>query len=233
MFNLGLVLYDQGDLTRSRSVLEEAMAVRRQQHDKNNTAQVASVLAIVALAQDRLSEAGALISESIALRQELGENIALAESKLIHSAILLERNNASAAEKDAREAAATFNQAAAWGREGEAAVVVARAQLARGDAAGARATLAAANKFLADSKAARLRLRRDVTQARVLYALGRKEEAAAILDRALAESLRPGFLGMALEIRLASMEAGEASTPQLALDAQQAGFLLIARKARQ
>ena len=151
---------------------------------------------------------------------------------LIHSAILLERNNASAAEKDAREAGASFHRASAWGREGEAAVAIARAQLARGDAAGARATLASADKILADSKDVRLRLWRDVTQARVLYALGRKDESAAILDRALAESRRPGLLGLALEIRLASVEGGESPAPQLALDAQQAGFLLIARKAR-
>ena len=53
-FNLGLVLFDRGDLAGSRAVLSEALATRRQQHDKNNTAQAAAGLARVALAQDRL-----------------------------------------------------------------------------------------------------------------------------------------------------------------------------------
>jgi len=233
LFNLSLVLLDQGDVTRARSVVEEALAIRRQQHDKNNTAQVAAGLATIAMAQDRLGEAGALIAESTTLRQELGENIALADCKLIHSAMLLEQNDASGAEKAAREAAATFQRASAWGREGEAAIAIARAQLSRGDAAGARATLASADQFVSDSKDARLRLWRDTTRARVLRALGRKDEAAAILDRALEESRRLGLLGLALEIRLASVETGIAPGPPLASDAQQAGFLLIARKAGQ
>ena len=119
-FNLGLVLLDRGDLARSRAVLSEALATRREQHDKNNTAQVAAGLARVALAQDRLSEAAALIAESISLRQELGETNALAESNLIHAEILLEQDKPAAAEKSARDAAATFHRAGAWGREADA-----------------------------------------------------------------------------------------------------------------
>ena len=85
---------------------------------------------------------------------------------------------------------------------------------------------------MAESKDARLRLWRESTKARALYALRRKDESAAILDGVLAESQRLGFLGMAFEARLASMEAGKTPAAQLASDAQQSGFLLIARKAR-
>jgi hypothetical protein len=83
-----------------------------------------------------------------------------------------------------------------------------------------------------DSKDVRLGLWRDNTHARALYALRRKDESAAILDRSLAESQRLGLLGMAFEARLASMEAGKTPPSQLASDAQQSGFLLIARRAR-
>jgi tetratricopeptide (TPR) repeat protein len=231
LFNLGLVLFDRGDLARSRSVFEEALAIRRQQHDKNNTAQAVAGLARIALAQDRLSDAAALISESIALRQELGENIALAQSKMIYSAILLEQNNAAAAEKAAREAAATFHGASAWSLEGEAAVILSRAQLAGGDAAGARTTVSSSEKILAASEDARLRLWRDGTLGRVLSALHRNDKAATILDRALSEARRLGLAAVAFDIQLAQLEAGQAPA-QLAADAQQAGFLLIARKAR-
>jgi eukaryotic-like serine/threonine-protein kinase len=231
LYNLGLVLFDLGNVARSRSVLEEALAIRRQQHDRNNTAQVTAALAVVALAQDRIDDANSLISESITLRQELGESIALAQSNVIYSAILLEQKSAAAAERLAREAAAAFRRASVRGWEGEAAIAIARAQLARGDAAGARATLTSVEKILSDCKDVRLRLWRDATLARTLHALHRNDEAAAILDRALAEARRIGILGIALEIQLAMAEAGQ-SDLQTASDAQQAGFLLIARKAR-
>ncbi len=232
-FNLGMVLFDRGDLARSRAVLSEALATRREQHDKNNTAQAAAGLARVALAQDRVAEATALIAESIALRQELGETNALGESNLIHAEILLEEDKAAAAEKAARDAGATFHHSGAWGREGEAGVIIARAQLARGAAAAANQSLASAGKYLSDSRDARLRLWRDRTQAGILHALDRHEEAAALLERALAESRRLGFPGMTLETQLAGVRTGLSPAPQLAADAQQAGFLLIARKARE
>jgi hypothetical protein len=214
-------------------VLSEALATRREQHDKNNTAQVAAGLARLALAQDRLPEATSLIAESISLRQELGEINALAESNLIHAEILLEQEKAAAAEKSARDAAATFHRSGAWGREGDAGITIARAQLARGAAAAANQTLAAADKYLSDSRDARLRLWRDRTQAGILHALDRHEEAAAILGRGLSESRRLGFLGMTLEMQFAGLRAGISPAPQLATDAQQAGFLLIARKVRE
>jgi serine/threonine protein kinase/tetratricopeptide (TPR) repeat protein len=230
--NLGLALLDQGNLARSRSVIEEALAVRRQQRDRNNTAQATAGLALVALVEDRLSEAAALIGESISLRQELGERIALADSYVIQSAILLEQGNAGIAEKTARQAAATFHDAGAWGPEGEALLSAAAAQLARGDAASARATLDAADKILAPGKDAQLHLRLSTTRARILQALGRKNEAAAILTQTLAETRRLGLPGRTFEVLLAGLDSMQFSAQQLASEAQQAGYLLIARKAR-
>ena len=183
------------------------------------------------MTQDRLVEADSLIAESIKLRQELGESISLAQSELIDSAILMEENKTPAAERAARDAAATFHRAGAWGSEAEAAVAIARAQLAGGDAARARATLDGSEKLLRDSKDARLLLRRDITQADILYALGRRDESAAILDKALAEAGRIGLTGVALEIRLEMVRAGRTPAPQLASDARNAEFLSIARKA--
>jgi tetratricopeptide (TPR) repeat protein len=230
--NLALALFDQGDLPQCRSVIDEALAVRRQQRDRNNIAQAAASLALVALAEDRLSEAAALVGESISLRQELGEKIALAESYVIQSAILLEQGNAGLAEKAAHQAATTFHDAGAWGPEGEALLSVAAVQLALGDAANALANVDAADKVLAASKDAQLRLRGTITRARTFQALGRKNEAATILTQTLAESRRLGLPGLAFEVLLASLESNPTAARQLAPSAQQAGFLRIARKAR-
>ena len=208
LVNLGLTLFDRGDLAGSRAAVDEALTIRRQQHDKNNTAQAVAALALVSLAEDRLPEANTLIAESTSLRRELGEQIALAQSQSIHSEILLEQNNAAAAERAAREAAASFHRASAWGWEGEAALAVARAQLARGDAERAAVSLDSASAILRDSKDMRLLLRRDITLARIRQALGRQDEAAAILDRAMADAQRAGFAGIAFEIRLALAQTG-------------------------
>jgi len=232
LLNLGLTLLDRGDLAASRSAFEEALAIRRQQHDKNNTAQTVAALALVSLAQDRLPEAGTLIAESTALRQELGERIALAQSQLIRSEILVEQRDPVAAERAARDAAASFHAASAWGWEGEANVAMARAQLDRGETAPAGVSLEKATALLRESKDLRLLLRRDITLARLRYALGRQEEAASMLDRALAEARRVGLSGVAFEARLAMVQTGRAPADQLAADARTAGYLLIARKAR-
>jgi hypothetical protein len=99
-----------------------------------------------------------------------------------------------------------------------------RAQLSRADAA-VRALPCFADKLLTDSKDVRLPCATAPTDA--FYMLGRADEA--IPWTALAESRRP-----TLEWRSKSgLRAWKrAITRQLALDAQQAGFLLIARKAR-
>jgi hypothetical protein len=109
-------------------------------------------------------------------------------------------------------------------------VAVARAQLARGDAAGAGATLEGAAKLLRDSKDARLLLRRDLALADIQSALGRRDESAAILDKALAEANRTGLGALAFEIRLAMVKTGRSPAAPLEAEARKAGLLLIARK---
>jgi tetratricopeptide (TPR) repeat protein len=232
LVNLGQTLFDRGDLAGARAAHEEALAVRRQQHDRNNTAQTVAALAQVALAQDRLPEAESLITESVRLRQELGETIALAQTDLIRSEILLERNRGTESEKAARDAGARFRRAGVWGGDAESAVALARAQVARGDVTGASATLEAAAKALADTKDARLLLRRDQAMAEIRQKQGRAEESAALLESALATARRLGYTGVAFEIELAISASGRAPSAELSREARSAGFLLVARKAR-
>ncbi|PWU03940.1 MAG: hypothetical protein C5B51_17900 [Terriglobia bacterium] len=230
-YYLGLALFDKGDLARARSMLEEALAVRREQRDRNNTAQVLAALAPVALAQDKISEARTLIGESIKLREELGELISLAQSRLILAQVLLEERQADAAESAALEASARFRAAHADALEAEALLIATRARLVRSRAGQARQAFDAANLLLRDSKDVRLLLLRDTVSAQIEFAMGRKEAAGSILERALAEAARLGCAGAQFTIRLAQVQMGAAPAPQLASDARQAGFLLIARQA--
>jgi tetratricopeptide (TPR) repeat protein/tRNA A-37 threonylcarbamoyl transferase component Bud32/TolB-like protein len=231
LINLGLTFYDRGELVRAQSVFDEALEIRRQQRDRNNIAQLEGALSRVYLAQDRLREAASLIAESTKLRQELGEQVGIALNDLIRSEILLEQNDPAGAERAAREADAAFRRAGAWGREAEAAVAVARAAVGRSDAARAAATLDSAAALFRNSKDARLLLRRDVVLAMIRHAQGRDDEAATILDRALAEARRLGMNGVVFEIRHAMLQIGRPA-PGLSADARGSGFLLIARKSR-
>jgi tetratricopeptide (TPR) repeat protein/tRNA A-37 threonylcarbamoyl transferase component Bud32 len=231
LINLGLTLFDRGELARAQSVFDEALEIRRQQRDRNNIAQLDAAISRISLAQDRLREAASLIAESDKLRQELGENVGIALNDLIRSEILLEQNDPAGAERAARDAAAIFRRAGAWGREAEAIVAIARAQSARSDAARAQSSIDSAGALLRDSKDARLLLRRDVILARVRHAQGRADEAAAILDRALAKARGLGMAGVAFEVRQTMAETGRPAA-SLSSEARSAGFLLIARKSR-
>jgi hypothetical protein len=168
----------------------------------------------------------------VKLRQELGETIALAQTDVTRSEILLERARAAEAERSARDAQVRFRRAGVWGGEAEAAVAISRALLARGDAAGAAAALDAAAKPLRDSKDARLQLRRDLTLAEIRQKQGRADEAGSLLDAALSSARRQGFTGLAFEIEWAMAQAGRLAAPELAREARSAGYLLVARKAR-
>ena len=203
-----------------------------QQHDKNNTAQVAAGLATVALAEDRLAEADTLIAESTTLRQELGENLALAESKLIHSEILLEQNNAAAAEKSAREAAATFRRFRLGQGRRSGDCDRPRPTGAR-ERAGARSRhwlrrrnswLTARTRGCGSGATAR-------RPARCMRFAGRMRPPRFWIARSPKAS---GWDSWEWRLRSGSpsMEAGKTPASQLASDAQQSGFLLIARKAR-
>ena len=223
-FNLGLTLLDQGDLAKSREAFEQALAVRREQEDKNNIAQVLAGLARVAVAQDRLDEARGLITESTTLRRELGEIISLAQSKLGLAYVDLAANRFEPAETSARQAAATFHGAHAVGWEAECLLAAARAQLGRGDLRASRESLDSVNRLLRNSPDRYLLLMRDVVA-------GRTEGSSAMLERALGEATRSGFLGAAFESRLALVQLGKAPAALLSTDARQAGFSWIARRA--
>jgi tetratricopeptide (TPR) repeat protein len=231
LYNLGLALYDQGNLAGSRAAFEEALAIRRQQRDKNNTAQVLAALAPLALAEGKTADAHNQIAESIALREQLGELISLAQSKLVLADILLEEHQPEAAETTAREATVRFRGAHADGWEAEAELAQARAQLARGNTLAARESTDRAARLLRESKDVFLVALRDRVWALTEVAMGRKQAAIPLLERVLADTTRIGLLGMQFETRLALVEAGAVPAAPLAADARAAGFLRIARLA--
>jgi hypothetical protein len=185
----------------------------------------------VALAEDKIAEANTLITESIALRQELGETISLAQSKLVLAEIQWEQGRYEAAGKTAREAAASFHAVLASGWEAEASLVLGRSALALGDARQARASLDTASRLLNDSKDLPRLIRRDLLQARLQFAAGQQAESAAILERLSEQAGRAGLRRAQMEIRLALVQTGRATAASLVADARKAGFHLIERKA--
>ena len=186
----------------------------------------------MALDQDRLDEARSLASESISIRQGLGEAISLAQSKLVLAEILLAEDRAGGAERAIREAVAAFRTAHARGWEAEALLALARSQAARGAGGAARGSLDAAERLLRGVKDVRLHVLLEIARGRVQFALGAKPDAVRILDRALAEASRLDMPKLQFEARLAMVQMGRAQAAQLVSDARRAGFHLIARRAQ-
>jgi hypothetical protein len=185
----------------------------------------------VLLDQDQAAEARGMITESIAIRQQLGERISLAQSRLVLASIQLEEGDAGGAEATAREAAQTFREVGTRSLEASAELAIARALLARSEAKRANERWQAAEGLLRDSQDVRLTLTREVVRAAIQTAMGRKQEASAVLNRALGEAHRFGLVGAQLEIRLAMAGLNRAGAAALASDARRSGFLRISRKA--
>jgi tetratricopeptide (TPR) repeat protein len=231
LHNLGQALYDHGDLAASRKAHEEALAVRRQQADKNNTAQVLASLAAVSIAEDRLPEARKQLQESMALRESLGERIALAQTRLRMTELSLQEGQPEAGERLARDAAAEFRRAKTSGFQAEAYLLLARCRLAANAIRDARNHLNSARSLLRDSKDVRLLLAAEFVTAAIEEAQGRRAQAADVWERALADAGRMYLFGMELEARLALARLGRADLAQVASDARQRGWHLVARKA--
>jgi len=229
--NYAHVMFDRGDLAGARAAWEEALGIRRSQRDKNNTAQVLAGLGPLAITEDRLHDARLYLEESGALRQALGEKIGMAQSRLLLAELVLEEGDAAAAEKMAEECAAEFARAGTTSLRAEAELTATSAALARKDPGAARRSLDSVRRLLRDSREIKLLVGLDLMSARVESALGRTAEAVRLAEKAQGEAGRAGFPGLELMSRLLLGKLGKASLQQVAADASQAGYKLVARKA--
>lgn len=235
--NIATLLFLQGDLPGARRSHDEALALARRISDESLAAHALYGLGEVLAAGDRLKEAEARHREAFVIRSRLGEKATAAESRIALARIALDGGRATEAEAEAREAAAALAAAKAAPAEAMARSALALGLAAQGKDDAAREALARAHALAQGGQDAAVRLSIAVASGRLGQRWGPEREAARRgLAAVEAEAVRLGFVGLALEARLAGLEtlpAGMRAKMAQALEeeARQRGFALVAKKA--
>jgi tetratricopeptide (TPR) repeat protein/TolB-like protein len=237
--NLGRSWFTRGDLAAMERETGEALRIYRALGDRSNAALALQDQGALWLQRGDLEKAERTFQEAAALQRSLGEKANLADSLLDLAVVALERGDPRLAEKRAQEALALFNEAGLGGRETEVTGFLARCDLERGETGPASEKIAKARKDARKTDNLRSHLVLEITHARVLAAQGQPGEAIPILQAAVRDARKAGFLPIELEARLvlgkveisAGREAGRRRLAELKGEARGRGFELIARKA--
>jgi tetratricopeptide (TPR) repeat protein len=240
--NLAYILRERGDLEGAKKRCEEALALDEAGGLKSQVATDRYDIAELLVLMDRLGEARREHVAALALREELGEKLMVAESRLALAVVSLEEGNAEAAEAPAREAASLFHREHAMDKEATAQGILASVLLARGHTIQAEQAISRALALTRKSQVQAVRLPVAISAARVAAARGRAddtERALQDLQRVLAEASRTGRIRLELEARLALGEVGVSAGREgaaetletLERDAAAKRYDLIVRKA--
>ncbi|HEV2425004.1 MAG TPA: protein kinase [Terriglobia bacterium] len=242
--NIALVLANQGNLPAARSKYEQAAALAREIGTRSQLAQALEGLGDVAREQGALDDAGRWYAQALSIRRELGEKGSVAETSVDLAWRALEQG------RPAEARALLIPSLEELRKEGEPDLE------AFGEAALAQAFLSQGRQDQAVAASARARTLAQRVQNRAIgltvATIGARVEAASneparltaarqTLVAVESEASRLGFVDRALEARLALAEIdAQHKDPQAAAhlaevetQAQQLGFGLIARKARQ
>ncbi|MCL4820721.1 MAG: tetratricopeptide repeat protein [Vicinamibacteria bacterium] len=228
---LAWVAFDAGEFAAARAGFERALALNLELRSLRSVGFTRVGLAQVALAGGDLPVARREAEESRRVRERLGEHGGVAESLATLAEVALVEGRFVEAEALAAQSARTWRaqgerDALAWAEALHAAALHAAGREAEADPVRARAAAGAAR-----SEQPRVRLRVALVDA-WLQATGAGRIAAGLeqAEGARLEAERRGLRGIALEARLVSA-ALDRRFGALARDAQQAGFLVVARRA--
>jgi tetratricopeptide (TPR) repeat protein len=200
------------------------------------------LLGEVLAVQGHLAAARKSHAEALAIRREIGDTRAAAESHLALAVLAIEAGDVGAAESAVREQVKTFRQSNTPDKEALALGVLARALLAQGQTSAAREAIERATALSQKTQDTTVRLTVAIDASRVRAASGNVSgvgEARKALEAAAADATTEGLTGLLLEARLALGQvelaagdrAGAARLAALQRDATARGYSLIARKA--
>ena len=192
------------------------------------------------MAQDDLAEAEKNYQESLAIRTALGLRGDIASSELSMAGLQLEMGQPEQAEGLARKAGEEFRAEKVGDQEALADIVATKSLLAQNRLPDAVSRLEEARQISPLDKSIVLSL--DITSARLLATAGRHQEALRQLNDIVSRAKRMTLPGYEFQARLAQAEAQTSSRAfeqasnalrRLERDATQAGFKLLARRARE
>jgi len=241
--NIGILLVDQGRLEEAKKRYEESLAICRELGNKSLTAYALDMLGDVYFAQGNVSAARKSYEDALAVRTELREQRTIAESRLALARVSQEEGQFLQAESEAREDVRRFENVHDTEQEALAYSVLAGALRAQRKMADAHDAIGHATELLPKGGDPSIRLSVEIEAARVLAASespGALAAAKEDLQRAATEATKLGLTGMQFQARLALGEiemkigdtgAGRALLSTLERDANDRGFLLIARRA--
>jgi hypothetical protein len=187
-----------------------------------------------------LPEARTAALESIALRKELKDESALAESQLLLARIALQDGNPSEAESLSRITAEEFGRQKAVDNSCSANAVLARALIAEGKLKDAQMASDLALSLCQRGQDRGARFQSVMTSAAVKAKAGEPSAALSMLEKVRTESSRGGYLSVELESSLLmgriEIESGKAASGRARLEnlrkvAKAKTFNLIARQA--
>lgn len=248
--NLADLLTRQGDLPAAKKFAEEALAADRQVGNKSFEAYALYQLAAVLISQGDVTAGRSKLQETIHLRHELGQQTTEAETQLAMAQLELDTGDAKAAELLAREIAPAFHDGSMKDDEALDYSLLAMALVEQGRSAEAQQAAAKCNQLLPQTMDFATRLQVDVASAYLLAMdsgansekpdPGKVEGATLSLEAARVRANQFRYVGVELEARLRQAEfeissgkesAGKVHLQKLQTDAQDKGFVLIARRA--
>ncbi len=241
--NLGLVLYEQGNLDASQTNYQRALQMTRETGYRRGSGYALIGLGQVSLARGNLVDARTKYEEALAVRKAMGDEFKLASTQLYLAELAVEEGHLEQAASSFRSLVNSFHKAKSADEECEAYAMLAKVLAMQHQPAEARATLNRARQAQAKGSSFSLRPILALAGAQVDLAQGTTAAKAgrSKLEQALSEATQRGYLGLALEIRLAlarldlatgSQAAARANLEALETEARAKGFGLIAGKAQ-
>jgi tetratricopeptide (TPR) repeat protein len=202
----GLARLQQGRVDEGRSYLDAALASSRRLDDRRYEAYTLTKIAVVHFFEGSVDKAAADLERAVALRRQLGEKSPEAEAASRLAAVRIAQGRLDDAEAilpAARKVLADEHALIDWVY---ATSVTAELLLARGKAAEALFPMREIRQKVPTIEKPSLRIRVNVTEARVLAATGERNKALSMLGAAIAEADR---LDLPMESLGAALTLGE------------------------
>jgi tetratricopeptide (TPR) repeat protein len=240
LVSLGDVLRQQGNFIEATKSYQDALTGARESGDKSNTALAQTGLGEIQLETATFDEARKNYEEALAASTEAGDKTALAATQIALAELAIQEARPSDAVAPAKSAIEQFRRVRLRDPELAAGAVLSRALLSQAKIPEARQELSVHAALAARSQNPASKIAFEIATARVEAASGKAAGAGILLKTALANATRFGLVREQLECRLAAEEVlpgaqkspeSQARLSQLARDARENGFVLIASKA--
>jgi eukaryotic-like serine/threonine-protein kinase len=240
--NLGTVREEQGDLEGGKAHVQEAITLSAESSNKDYTGIAFLGMGQILREQNDLAAAHKFYDQSLAIRTELGDNAAVAETEASIADLDNAEGNYAAARALATKSAAEAHREKASDQEAGVLAILAQALLGLNKIPDAQSAITKATALAKKSQERHAIAAVQIVEAQVAAATGKSEEAEKSLNGLVNDMTSLGLVSVQLQARLALGEiqiksprtkaAGQETLAVLEKDATAKGFLFIAHRAQ-